>query len=165
MHGVAEGIEDGGHVEIDSLVVTPDIGHRQRDVLGESARPVDADAHGVGAQVAPAGEAVAAAAADHVAFAADDVAREEIGHIGADRLNPADELVADRHGHGNGLLRPLVPLVDVDVGAADAGLQHANQHVVDADLGNRDVLEPQAWLALAFDQCFHDSTIRRPVTR
>jgi hypothetical protein len=29
-----------------------------------------------------------------------------------------------RHGHGDGLLRPLVPLVDVDVGAADAGAQH-----------------------------------------
>ena len=84
VHGVAEGIEDGGDVEIDALVVAPDVGHRQRDVFGERARAVHADAHGVRAQVAPAGEAVAAAAADHVAFAADDVAGEEIGHIGAD---------------------------------------------------------------------------------
>src|SRR5450759_5285701 len=159
VHRVAEGVEDGGDVEIDSLVMTPDIGHRQRDVFGESAWPVYADPHGVGAQVAPAGEAVAAAAANHVAFPADQIAREEIGDIGTHRFNPADELVADRHGHGNRLLRPIVPLEDVDVGAADAGLQYANQDVVDADLRDDDVLQPQAWLADAFDQSFHDSTI------
>ena len=121
VHRVAEGVEDGGHVEIDSFVMTPDIGHRQRNVLGESPRAVDADPHAVGAQVAPPGETIAAAAADHVAFPADHVPGKEIGDIGAHRFNPADEFVADRHGHGDGLLRPLVPLVDVDVGAADAG--------------------------------------------
>ena len=124
-----------------------------------SARAVYAHPHGVGAQMAPAGEAVAAAAADYVAFPADHVAREEIDDIGAHRFNPADELVADRHGHGNGLLRPLVPLVDVDIGAADAGLQYANQDVVDADLGRGNVFQPQAWLALTFDQSLHHSTI------
>ena len=66
-----------------------------------------------------------------------------------------DEFVADRHGHGNGLLRPVVPFVDVDVGAADAGAQHADQHVVDADLGDVDVFQPQARLAPALHQCFH----------
>src|ERR1035441_9709125 len=60
---------------------------------------------------------------------------------------------------GNGLLRPLVPLVDVDIGAADAGPQHVNQDVVDADFGRGHVRQPQAWLAGAFDQSFHDSTI------
>ena len=78
----------------------------------------------------------------------------DVGADGFDDL--ADELVADRHGHGNGLLRPVVPLVDVHVGAADAGAQHADQDVVDADFGDGDILEPQAGLALAFDQSFHD---------
>ena len=38
VHGVAEGIEDGGDVEIDAGGVAPDVGHGQRDVLGERAR-------------------------------------------------------------------------------------------------------------------------------
>ena len=45
--GVAEGVEDGGHVEVDAVVVTPDVGHRQRDVLGEGAGAIHADALGV----------------------------------------------------------------------------------------------------------------------
>ena len=64
---------------IDALaVVPPDVGHRQREILGEGARAVDADALRVRAQVAAAGQAVAAAAADDVAFAADDVAGVEV---------------------------------------------------------------------------------------
>ena len=47
----------------------------QRDVFGEGAGAIDADALTVlRAQVAAAGQTVAAAAADDVAFAADDVA-------------------------------------------------------------------------------------------
>jgi hypothetical protein len=84
------------------FVVAPDVGHGQRDVFGERARTVHAHAHGVRAQVAAAGQAVAAAAADHVAFAADQVAGEEVGHVGAGLDDPADEFVADRHGHGDG---------------------------------------------------------------
>ena len=33
----------------------------------------------------------------------------------------ADELMADDHRHGDGLLRPGVPVVDVQIGAANAG--------------------------------------------
>ena len=83
--------------------------------------------------MAAAGEAVAAAAADDVTFPADDIAGEEIGDVGPDFDDAADKLVADGHGDGNGLLRPVVPLVDVDIGAADAGAQDADQDVVDAD--------------------------------
>jgi hypothetical protein len=95
------------------------------------------------------GKAVAATTADHVAFTADQVAGEEVRHIGAHLYDLADELVADGHGHGDGLLRPRVPLVDVDVGAANSGAQHADQHVVDTDLRNVDLLQPQSLFALA----------------
>ena len=108
----------------------------------------------VRAQVAPPGETVAAAAADHVPFPADNVAREEIGHIGAHRFDPSDKLVADRHRHRNRLLRPLVPLVDVDIGAANAGLQYADQNVVNADFRGGDIFEPQSRLALLLTRAF-----------
>ena len=144
VHGVAEGIEDRGDVEVDARRVLPDVRHRQRDVLGERARAVDADALGVGAEVPAPGHAVAAAAAHEVPLAADDVAGREVVHVRADRDDLADELVADDHRHRDRALRPGVPVVDVQIGAADAGAQHADQHVVDADLGLGRVDEPDA---------------------
>jgi hypothetical protein len=127
----------------ESRIVMPDVGHRQHDVLGERARAVDADAERLGAQVAPAGQTVAAAAAHQVSFAADDVAGEKVSHVGRRRRFP-DELVPDHHRHGDGLARPVVPFPDVQVGAADRRPVDANQHVVDADHRFRDVLEPEA---------------------
>ena len=116
-------------------VVDPDVGHRQRQVLGERPGAVDADALGVLAQVPPAGQAVAAPAADDVPLAADDLADVEVLDVRADLDDLAHELVADHHRHRDRLLRPGVPLVDVHVGAADPGPQHLDQHVVDADPG------------------------------
>ena len=57
---VAEGIEDRLDVAGNGRVVDPDVGHRQRQVFGERAGPVDADPLGVLAQVPAAGQAVAA---------------------------------------------------------------------------------------------------------
>ena len=68
--GVAEGVEDGGDVFGDALVVTPDVGHGEGDVFGKGAGAIDANAGGIGAEMAAAGEAVPAASAGDVAFAA-----------------------------------------------------------------------------------------------
>ena len=111
------------------------------DVLGERAGAVDAEADRVRAEVAPAGHAVAAAAADDVALAADEVAGGEVAHVRADLDHLADELVADHHRHGDRLrCAQSSQLVDVQVGAADPGPVHPDQDVVDADLGLGDVL-------------------------
>ena len=70
------------------------------DVLGEGPVAADAEADGVGAQVAAAGQAVAAAAAHDVALAADEVAGVEVGDVAADLDDLADELVADDRAAG-----------------------------------------------------------------
>ena len=116
---------------------------------------------GGGAEMPSAGEAVAAAAADDVAFAADDVAGMKVVDVGADLDDLADKLVADRHGHGDGALRPLVPVVDMDVGAADAGVADADENVVDADGGLGNILEPQT----GFCACLYKSLHLRPPLR
>ena len=95
---------------------------RDDEVFGEAALAVHADADRVAAQVAAAGAAVAAITAGDVAFAGDAVADLEALHLAADLDDLADVLVADGHRHGIVLLRPLVPDVDVHVGAADRGL-------------------------------------------
>ena len=135
--------------------MTPDVGHGQDDVFGEGSGAVDADSAGEGAEMAAAGEAVAAASADDVAFAADEVAGLEVVDVGADLGDLADEFVADDEGDGDGLLRPGVPVVDVEVGAADAGLEDADLDVVDAGFGFGDVFEPETFFGARLDQGFH----------
>ena len=129
--------------------MVPDVGHRDRDVLGEGAGAVDADAAGVGAEVAAAGHAVATAPADDVALAADQVAYLEVVDVGADLDDLADELVADHQRHRDRRLRPGVPGVDMEVGAADAGLLDPDQDVVDADRGLGNVAQGEARRSLA----------------
>jgi hypothetical protein len=87
-------------------------------------------------------ETVSASPTDDVAFAADDIPGMKVVDVGADLYDLADKLVADGHGHGNGALRPLVPMIDMNVGSADSGIANADKNVVDADdwLGN--VLKP-----------------------
>src|ERR1700760_4367454 len=115
--------------------------------------------------MAPSGEAVAAAPAGDVSLAAYDVAGMKVVHIRADFHNFADKLMADHHGHRNSLLRPLVPIVDMDIGAADAGVADTDEHVIDAELRFGNILQPQAALAAALLQCFHRSPSRPALTR
>ena len=156
MDGIAERIEDRGDVQIDVFLVTPKVGHRHRDVIGERARPIHADALDVRAQMPPPGQAVAAAAADHVAFAAHQIARAEIADVGAHCHDLAHKFMADRHRHGDGALRPLVPVVDMNIGAADARALYTDQNIVDADFRFANLFEPQARLPLALYECLHE---------
>jgi hypothetical protein len=155
VHGVAEGIEDARHLLVHAVAMMPDVRHRHADVFGEGSGAVHADADGVFAKVAASGEAVAAATADDVALGADDLAGMEVVHVGADGDDLADELMPDDHRHRNGLLRPGVPFVDVQVGAADAGFADLDEDIIDADLRLRDILEPESALRFGFDECFH----------
>jgi hypothetical protein len=52
------------------------------------------------------------------------------------------------HRHRDRLLRPGVPFVDVQVGAADAGFADLDEDIIDADLRLRDILEPESALRL-----------------
>ena len=155
VHGIAQRIEDACHVEVDARPVMPDIRHRQGQIFREGAGTIHAHAHGVRAQVPAPRETVAAPPADHVALAADDFTGKEVVHIFADVDDFADEFVADHHGHGNGFLRPGVPLVNVQVGAADAGAVHADEDIIDPALRIGDILQPEAGFGFRFDEGFH----------
>ena len=108
----------------------------EHDVLGEAARALHAQAERVRAEMPAAGEAAAAAAADDVTLAAHDLAGPKVRDIGAHLDDLADELVPDDQGHRNRGPGPVVPLVDVQVGSADAGHQDADEHVVDPGFGS-----------------------------
>ena len=154
---VPERVEDGDDVVGNVVRHGNDVLRRQRKQLGERARTVHADALRVRAQVATPRAAVAAVAAHDVAFAGNALPDFEMVDVFADFFDVPDVFVPDDHRHGNRLLRPLVPLVDVDVRAADGGFLDANQNVVRPAFGFGNVHELQARFRFIFYESFHDA--------
>ncbi len=101
------------------------------------------------------GAAVAAEAAGDVAFSGDAVADREAAHFLPELDDFAHVFVADVHRHGNRLLRPVVPLPDMDVGAADRGLRDPDHHVVVADFRLFHARERQPRRAFQLGKHFH----------
>src|SRR5882757_8546227 len=138
----------------------PVIAHRQRDKLREGARTIHTHARRKGAEVAASGKTVAAAPTGDMSFAADNIAGMKVVYIRSNLDDLTNKLVADHHRHRNRLLRPLVPVVDMDICPANAGVAHPDKDVIDAILRFRNILQPQAGLAAALRQCLHHSPSR-----
>src|SRR5207244_2821182 len=138
--------------------VMPDVRHWEGNEFGEGSCPVDSEPDRVRAEMAPAGHAVAAAAADDVSFAGDDVARSEVADVASDGGDLADELVANDHRDGDRGLRPRIPVIDVEVGAADPGLRDPDEHIVDADLRDWHFLEAYPWPRCRLNEGLHRHT-------
>src|ERR1035437_5199834 len=155
MNGVAERIEYGGDVKIDSVTVLPDVRHREHDAFRKRSGAVYADALGVSTKVAPSGHAVAAPAAHHVTIAADQFSDPEVGYIRAARDDLAYKFVTDDHRDPNGGFGPVIPFVDMKVGAANSGPKNADFDVIDAKLRFGNLFEPKAATRLTFYQRFH----------
>src|SRR5690606_12690024 len=137
MHRVAEWIEDGAELVVYRVGQRHDIEGRYAHIIGERAGQVDADAARFGIEAVAAGPAGAAAHADGAALAGHPLADPEVADVGADLADLAGIFMAGHHGHGHGSGSPFVPVVDVDVGAADAGFLHLDENVVGADFRYR----------------------------
>jgi hypothetical protein len=70
-------------------------------------------------------------------------------------VDNADELMADCHRNRNCLLRPRVPVVNVNISSADRAFQDTNKHVIAAHFGNRNLLEPKPRLGLGLYHGLH----------
>src|SRR5213596_1358167 len=132
-------LPNGSKIDATSRSILVRCGHRL-----PAGMTMDSDADGVCAQGAAARHAVAAAAADDVAFGTHDLAGKHRRHAFAQLDDLAHELVADHERRLDGVLGPLVPAVDVQVGAADACAENAKQHLTGPWLRLGDVLQPQA---------------------
>ncbi len=129
VHRVAQRVEDGRVLLGDRRVELPDVGLGNDDVLGEGAVGVDADDLHVLADVRLADTALQALAARDVHFSGDEVAFLDAGHFVADGLDRAAEFVTGNQGRMNAALRPLVPLINMQIGAADGRRLDFDQHI------------------------------------
>ncbi len=153
--GVAERVEERGQLAGDLVGDGPQVAGRHQHVFSEGAIAVHADAHRVRAQVLATAAAVAAVAADDVALGRHPLTHLVAAHARAQGSDAADELMADGEAGLDGALAPLVPQVDMQVGAADGGLLQLDQHLVGAGLRHRHLFHPDALAGFALDQRLH----------
>ena len=105
---------------------------------------VDANDSGVNTQMAPPGPAVATPTADQVSLAADQIAYRNVADARTDLDNLAGELMAHRHRRLQSPLRPLVPRLDMQVGAANSRRPDLDQHIPCPDRGQQEHRPAQA---------------------
>jgi len=155
MRGVAEGVKEGDNVLRQALVDGNDVARRDADILRERAVPVDADADMVLTPLNIAGVTVAAVAAGDMALAGDALADREARDARAKLGDLADILMADDLWGLDVLLRPLVPFVDMDVGAADRGLVDLDENFSGARHRNRHLPQLQSGAGCGFYDGIH----------
>ena len=129
---------------------------RDAQIFGESSVTVHTHANGVLADVLASTTAVTAVAAGYMPLSSNAVTYLEILPHSASEFNDFTHiLVANRHRGLNGVLRPLVPVVDVQVGAADCNFLDFDKNVVHAHFRHRNVFHPYARLGILLNECFH----------
>mmetsp|Transcript_21172 Transcript_21172/g.49211 ORF Transcript_21172/g.49211 Transcript_21172/m.49211 type:complete len:224 (+) Transcript_21172:474-1145(+) len=146
VRGIAKRVENRGNVIADLRRQRERVACWDAEVLCKCALAVDTDPDCAPAQVPDASTAVPAVTAHHVAFAAHAVSDLKAAHALAHLYDGACKLVTNCHAVRYGLLGPLVPMVDVHVGAADGSTVNLDQHIVEARFGDGLPVHPYAGL-------------------
>ena len=89
-----------------------------------------------------AGAAIAAMAADNMAFAGHPFADLETAHAGTKTVDFAYILMPHHHRHGDSPLRPAIPFPYMKIGAADRRTVHLHQNLALLRLGHGDLFHP-----------------------
>ncbi len=103
------------------------------------------------------GQTISTSTTDDMSFARHNLSRKEIVNVRADFDDLSNELVADYHGHGNRLLSPSIPLIDVQIGSANSRPVDSYQDIVDTDLRFWNIFQPKPRFRFPFDERFHSS--------
>jgi len=99
-----------------------------------------------------------------VALGGDVIALRDVADVLAGGHDGAGKLVAPGERRKDALLGPLVPMMDVQVGPADAGGFHLHEHLVLARLRDRHFLDSQPWLGFHLPNRSHRSRHVSPST-
>src|SRR5215471_17220211 len=143
MHCVSKWIENRGRIAIDTRIMPPQVRHRQRNEFRETTWPVHTNTGGVCTQMPHSSHTVSAPAANDVPFPGDKFTRMKVIHVGADFDDLSYKLMPNDHRHRNGLFRPVVPVEDMNVCAADTCAQNMYQHIINANAGFGNILKPK----------------------
>jgi hypothetical protein len=148
MGGITEGVHDSGHIVRDTIVELHHIALRDAEVLSKSTITIYAYTDAVLANMLETTATVATMTTGDMSLTGNTVAHLDVAYTRANLGYYAYILVTDGHRSLDGLLAPLVPLVDVQVGAADGGLLDLDEYIVYAYLWHGNVFHPNALTGL-----------------
>jgi hypothetical protein len=138
----------------------PEIAHRHGNIFSERALTIHAHADGMSAQLATTSQAIAASTTDQMAFTTDQITDFEIIDVATEFNHMANEFVADHQRHRNGALGPGIPIINMQIRAADAGAINADEYVVYANFWHRHVDQSQSRCGGRFSDGFHAVSLR-----
>src|SRR5437879_10914301 len=110
------------------------------------AGTIDANALCIWAKMSASGQTISTVSTGDVSLAYHEITSSEAFNVIAHRIDNAHKFVTNYHRHGNRLLRPCVPVVNVHVGPADRRFTYADEHVVPENFWTGKVLEQQTRL-------------------
>ena len=155
MHRIAQRVQNCPDIVTDIVGQRHNVKGRQAQVLSKSPRLVHPDPAGLRVQMKAARAAGAAVFANQMPLARNPLANGQIGHVFTHLNNLSGKLMPGNQRHRHSFLRPLVPVPDMDIGAANAGFVNLDQHIIRADFRHRLALHPQAFLCLRLYQRLH----------
>jgi hypothetical protein len=94
-------------------------------------------------------------------LARNNIANVKPGNVCPNFNDFASVFMAAYHGYVYGFLRPVIPVIDMNVSAANCRLVDFDENFVSRNFGDRQVLEPQAFFSVFFDKSFHKIFWRR----
>jgi hypothetical protein len=141
---VSEWVHYGCHIIRNTVVKLYNVALGNTKILGKCAVAINTNANAIFANMLQSAAAVTTVAASNVALACYTVANFDVAYTGTNLGNNAYILVTDGHGSLDGLLAPFVPLVDVEVGAADGSLLNLDEDIVHAYFGHGNFFHPNA---------------------
>src|SRR5579863_1345257 len=158
---VAQWIEDRGIFQWNRGIEFPDIRFGDEDVFGKCAVGVNANDLYVLADVSFTGPALQAFAAGDMHLGRNEVALLHTGDFIAKCGDLSAELVARNQRWMNSVLRPAVPVVNVEISAANRRDLHLDQYIGAAEGGDLYLANIGARSRFGFDHRHHCSSHNR----
>ena len=155
MHCIAERVKDSGNFISDVVRYWHNVVLRQTQVLCKGAGSIYSDTQCVSAQVSAACAAVAACAANDMAFTGHPLATVEFFYCSAGLNDIATEFMTDNHRRRDSPGGPLIPVPDVYICTANRRLFYLDQDLVRPGSRNVNLLHHQTGLRSGLYQCFH----------
>src|SRR5271165_5143395 len=155
MHRVAQRIKDGSVFLRNRRIQFPEVGFRNHHILGERAIRVNPNDFHALADVGFAGSALHALAAGHMHFSGNEVALLHAGDFVTVGSNFAAELVSGNQRRMNAPLRPSVPLINVQIRAADGCNFNFDQNFVAAECRDFDFANLSPGSGMRFHYSLH----------
>ena len=155
MGGISKRVKKRSQFRSNFIGDCPQIAGGHHDILGERTIAIDTDADGIGTGMRVSGTAIPTVAANDMTFGRHPVSFHVAGDAIAQLYDASDKFMTDYQAGLNGALRPVIPLVDMDIGAADCSFFDLDQYFIGAGYRYWNLFHPNTGAGFALHQRAH----------